>query len=502
MKKALVLTIVVVAMISECLASDGSATKTIDRNKKASGGSALSRVRSTLIIGAVKSADGRSGRFMFQTASPSNLRIDIEIAGSRESECYNGKSAWRLDSSGLRTLLSDDSKRLRLEALLFNTHLSDLQKNRIVPKFAGRTSIEGRAADALEFLRDNVRIKLFFDSQTNLLIKKEREIRDGIEEVQYGDYRLVDGVNEPFSLRIRNATADLSITVERIEHNRNVVLSAFRYPQSDDARPLPNLETLMKTIIANQEKTDEMRERYTCRLVEIERRHDGDGRIKGSDTRVYEVTPVGHGFVKRLMSLNGKELSASERDKEDKRVQNEVEEIIKRREKKQQQIERAEARGEKPPKEEVNLTILDFLRVSEITSIRREMFRGYEVIAFDFEPRTGFKPMNRPEEIVNKLAGTIWVDETALQVVRLEARFTDSFKIGGGLLASIAPSTSFVFEQEKIGDEVWLPSLMEANISARLMLFAKLSRSRERRFGDYKKYQVDSKYELNKPKDH
>jgi len=34
------------------------------------------------------------------------------------------------------------------------------------------------------------------------------------------------------------------------------------------------------------------------------------------------------------------------------------------------------------------------------------------------------------------------------------------------MLASIGASTVFSFEQEKIGDKVWLPSSMEANISA------------------------------------
>ena len=42
---------------------------------------------------------------------------------------------------------------------------------------------------------------------------------------------------------------------------------------------------------------------------------------------------------------------------------------------------------------------------------------------------------------------------------------------------------------------------MEANISVRLLMFAKLSRSVERRYSEYKKYQVDSKYELTKPKE-
>jgi hypothetical protein len=131
--------------------------------------------------------------------------------------------------------------------------------------------------------------------------------------------------------------------------------------------------------------------------------------------------------------------------------------------------------------------------------VRREVFRGVEVIAFDFEPRKSVKPKNRVESIVSKLAGTLWVDEQAGQIVRLEARLTDSFKMAGGLLASVGPSTAFAFEQEKVDGEVWLPSLTEGNISVRLMLFSKINRSVKRSYSDYKKHRVDSTYETGKP---
>jgi hypothetical protein len=488
------------ALVSQAFA-DKPASKIIDRYKKASGAKAAARLRSTLMTGSVKTADGNSGRFNYQTWAPSNLRIDLEIGDSKISECYNGKSAWRLDSRGLRTLLGDESKRLRLEALISNTRLTDLQRNRIVPQITGQTNIDGKQAAGVELTKDAVRVKLFFDSSTNLLIKRERETSDGIEETFYGDYRPIDGVMEPFSLRIKRANYEIIISIDRVEHNRNVELTAFRYPVVEGSRPLPELEPLLKAINDNQDKIDEMRERYTCRLVEIERKHDGDGRIKESETKTYEVTPIGSEFVERLTSVNGKELSPSEREKEDKRIQKEIEDILKKREKKAQREERAREKGEKKKDDDDDIEIKDFLRISEITSIRREMFRGHEVIAFDFEPRKGFKPKSRAEDIVSKLAGTIWVDEAAQQIARLEARFTDSYKIGGGMLASIGASTAFSFEQEKIGDEVWLPSAMEANLSARVLLLAKFNRSIERRYSDYKKYQIDSKYELTKPKE-
>lgn len=500
MKRFLSLLLILLGLACGSNAADQSASKIIDRFKKASGGKSAARVKSTLLTGSVRAMDGTTGRFSFQTSAPNNLRVDLDIGGSKISECYNGKSAWRLDARGLRTLLGDEAKRLRLESLLSNTRLNELQRNRIVPQLAGKTTIDGRESNAIEFMRDGVRVKLHFDASTNLAVKRERETAEGVEETFYGDYRAVDGVMEPFSLKIKQGASELLVTIDRVEHNRAVELGAFRYPQIEGSRPLPELEPLMKAVTENQDKVDQMRERYTCRLDQIFRKHDGDGRVKETERRTFEVTPIGERVVRRLISVNGKELSPAEREKEDKRVQKAIEDILERQEKKEQKEERARAKGEKEKKDD-DVEIKDFLRISEITSIRREMFRGHEVIAFDFEPRKGFKPKSRAEDIVNKLAGTIWVDETALQITRLEARLTNSFKFAGGLLASIAASTAFSFEQEKIGGEVWLPSSSEANISARLLLLAKVNHSVERRYSDYKKYQIDSKYDLTKPKE-
>jgi hypothetical protein len=269
MKRVLSLLLIFLGLVAESAAADQSASKIIDRYKKASGGKAAARVKNTLMTGSVKAIDGTAGRFRFQTSAPNNLRLDLEIGGSKVSESYNGKSAWRLDARGLRTLLGDEAKRLRLESLLSNSRLNDLQRNRIVPQLTGKTTIDGRESNAIEFIRDGVRVKLYFDASNHLAVKRERETADGVEETFYGDYRAVDGVMEPFSLKIKKGASEVLVTIDRVEHNRAVELTAFRYPQIEGSRPLPELEPLMKAITENQDKVDEMRERYTCLAVEI-----------------------------------------------------------------------------------------------------------------------------------------------------------------------------------------------------------------------------------------
>ena len=67
-------------------------------------------------------------------------------------------------------------------------------------------------------------------------------------------------------------------------------------------------------------------------------------------------------------------------------------------------------------------------------------------------------------------------------------------------MASVAPSSSFIFDQEKVNDEVWLPSKVEANLGARVALFKKFKHNSVTHFSDYKKYQINSDYKLNPTK--
>ena len=125
------------------------------------------------------------------------------------------------------------------------------------------------------------------------------------------------------------------------------------------------------------------------------------------------------------------------------------------------------------------------------------------MIVFDFRPRAGFHPTTQGESIVSKLSGVIWVDPAERQVVRLEARLVEGFKIGGGLLASIKPGSAFIFEQTRMSDGVWLPRFAQVNASARILLFAGMSINQTEEYSDYKRFSTktgEEKLDAPKPK--
>lgn len=84
--------------------------------------------------------------------------------------------------------------------------------------------------------------------------------------------------------------------------------------------------------------------------------------------------------------------------------------------------------------------------------------------------------------------------------MRLEARLVESFKMGGGLLASVKPGSAFLFEQTRLEEGIWLPRYSQVNASARVMLFKGLSINETNEFSDFKRFSTKTgEDKLNAP---
>ena len=110
----------------------------------------------------------------------------------------------------------------------------------------------------------------------------------------------------------------------------------------------------------------------------------------------------------------------------------------------------------------------------------------------DFEPRPDFDPHSLLDKVLKSLGGTIWIDERARQIVRLEARFLKSLKVGGGLLGSVQRGGNLILEQRFVNGEIWMMSRGEIHLDARV-LFRHKSINGTSTYSDYRKFRVDSK---------
>ena len=262
--------------------------------------------------------------------------------------------------------------------------------------------------------------------------------------------------------------------------------SATQSQPSPDTSPLPDIPTLLLDIRKNQGAIEDLRKLYTCHLSEEEDKTDSDGNVKSRTVKDYDVFYIGEEEVLHLLAKDGKPLEGGEKEKEDDRFNKKYDEL-----KKKQAELAADPKKQAKKEEQDEAQLSDFLRAETFTNPRRVMFRGQEVIAFDFAGNPDYKPKKEIDRIIQKLVGVMWVDEQAREIARLEAHFAESAKVGAGLLASVHKGSNFVFEQEKINNEVWLPSYAEVHLSARIV-FVNLKQNFIDRYSDYKKFRVGS----------
>jgi hypothetical protein len=488
------------ALAAPCPAQE--ANKIVEQYAKAAGGSKpLSRIQTLTLEGTIAGAeDGKPGTFTLDTKLPNRYYSEIILGEKHLIEAYNGKSAWRQDASGsIATMLGPAAGRMEAAAQIANSHLVNLKKNKLTLSFIGHAQVRGRDALQLEVTTaTGAKQEIFFDPQTHWIVKETVPLGGADEEILYGDFRAESGIQLPHIIEIHRGSDVFSVEVTRAVVNGPVGERVFDLPLKSQVK-LPDLKALFKEIDANQKALDKIKENYAGTRTEEESEYDGNGKVKKHELNEYTFFYLDGEEVSTLVKKDGKPLSEAEQKKETEQAQKRVEVIQNRKAKKDAKEEKAKEEG-KEEKNSDDPDIETFLRTSQFVNPRRERFRGQDVLVFDFEGNPEYKPRNLVEKIVQKLAGVIWIDEKAHDVVRLEAYFAGDAKIAGGLLVTIQKGTSFVFEQAFLNNEVWLPTYHEAHGSARVLLVKGFKASEITHYSDYKRYHVEVQSTVAAPK--
>ena len=491
--------------------------KIIDEYLHAEGGAkALARMQSLSIAGSLREeSTDTNGSYSLITKAPNKVYSEIVIEPQHTIAAYNGMSAWGQDSTGTpHTLTGTEAAEWEATSRYLNGHLTSAKKDRLGARFAGVENVRGRQAYHLEFsLAPGVTREVFFDTQTHLIVREivpvlestpppasakaksqpgEAQPLDSADEIDYFDYKPVSGILQPNRIELHRGGHVYQVSMTRVEINAPVQDSIFDFPRAED-RALPDIAKLLLDIDRNQKTVDEILKKYTCHLTEEEEKTDSNGQVTSRTVKEYDIFYVGEDEVRHLLAKDGKPLEGDEKKKEDDRFSKDFDE------KKKKQAELANDPKKQAKQDQAEQAqISDFLRAERFTNPRRELFRGQEVIVFDFGPNPDYKPKNLAENIVQKLGGVLWVDEQARDVARLEARFNDNVKIGGGILASLSKGSNLVFEQTMVNNEVWLPSYSEVHAAARVVFF-KVKANEIDRYSDYKKFSSEVKLGVSTP---
>ena len=499
-------------------AAKAEAAKIISQYVKAAGGArALSRIQTLSLEGTAVRSPGASGKgetapaiqtepasgtYTLDTKLPNRFYSELLMGGKRFIDAYNGKSAWHVEASGaLAAMVSPASTEMQGEAQMANARLLDLKKRKLTAAFIAHAQVGGRDALHVEVTTAaGIKREFFFDALSHLIVEESGSVGGVAEQIFYSDYRPESGVQFARKLELHRGPDPrdaYSIEITRATINQPIGERVFDLPLSAQVK-LPNLKALFKELDDHQKAIDKIKEDYAGTRVEDETEYESNGTTKKHTVTESTFFYFDGEEISTVTKRDGKPLSDSEAKKETEKAQKRVEEIQKRVAKKDAKEEKAQEEG-KPPKDD-DVGIEKFLRACQFVNPRRERFRGQDLLAFDFEANPEYKPRNLTERIVQKLAGSIWIDEEARDVVRLEGYFVGDAKIAGGVLASVQEGTRFVFEQEYVNNEVWLPTLEEVQVSARVLLVKGLRANVVTRYSGYKKYHVAATSTVGQPK--
>jgi hypothetical protein len=463
-----------------------SPNKVLKQAEKALGGAkALRNVRSRQRTGAItRVKDGASGAFLAQSAAPNFYNESFDLDGFEIESGYNGKSGWTRNSrEGLLTLTGDKSRDFQTEVNYRNNLWLNYKKEKSKIVGCGQIKIDEKTVNCLSLTTaKGVSIKLYFDTASGLLIREEIPAGDASKTFDYADYRAVEGIQEPFLINVRDGEDAYQIKLEKITRNGQIARTDFDFPQTSGAS-LPDIPALLKQLQTNSDKIEEMLESYSYTQKITARELGKDGVLREKESETFQLSFYKGNRIRRLIEKNGKPLSEKEQADEDEKVQKNLAEIEKRIAKKETDSDENSRR----------LSLAETLRASLLKNPRRERFRGRDVVVFDFEPNPNFDMKNAKSmlKFFGKVGGVMWIDEKDKQVVRMEASLFNDFKIGGGLLANLKKGATFTMEQERVNDEIWLPSLVDVNMSVKVFLVKGINLNQTVKSYNYRKFQTE-----------
>lgn len=469
--------------------------------------------------------------------APASERIELTFGNGQIISASNARSAWEIGlDKQLRTLTGVEAATAKLEATLSASRLLDLKKANVLarvvslgdlgtmshdtnpsklrntPDTTSRNPSEsvsndiGGPAYIVEFsTRGGARVQYYFSAKSKLITKITSDTRK--TQLILEDYRRENGLLEPHRVRMLLPGAndlapsgELTLVLQTVKQNTGIDDQLFDPPAATETL---DVAALLREVSRNQDDTENRVAEYSFKQTETDREINSKGELKKETVKVYEVYPLPNREpVEKLISENGVALSAERAAKEDKRVQEEFLKAEREKDKDAQAAARRRAEREKKKKddEEGDPEISMFLRACDFVSPRRERLEGRESIVFDFRPREGFKPRTREESLITKLVGVVWIDPVDKQVIRLEARLAEGFKMAGGLLVSLKPGAALVMEQTRMIQGVWLPRFAQINLSVKVLLFGGGDYNKTIEWSDYKHFSGDVKdYKIEAP---
>ena len=210
----------------------------LEKYTQALGGkAAIEKLTSRVIKGTVENpSTGETGSIEIYKKAPDKLMVSINLpSAGLSTRGYNGVSGWTYNpDDGPADMSPSDLAGMKLESSFYREiRLKDLFPSMAL---AGTAKVGDRDAYVVTAPRPDGTEKLYFDTQSGLLVRDDVPAEtDGGEttvESTLEDYREVDGVKLPFTIRQTSPDFDFVIRFTEIRHNVPIDNAKFEKPKA------------------------------------------------------------------------------------------------------------------------------------------------------------------------------------------------------------------------------------------------------------------------------
>jgi hypothetical protein len=226
---------------------------------------------------------------------------------------------------------------------------------------------------------------------------------------------------------------------------------------------------------------------YTYVRRDEERKLDGKGRVKSTESKTYEVMVLAGEHAEKLIAKNDEPLSEKEAKKEDEKIQK----IIAKAQKESDSDRRKRLEKSEKETEEERQFVREVADAYKFTLRGTEIVEGRTTYRIDGEPLPNYKPKLKDAKILPKVRLHLWIDKAEQQWVKIDIECIDTIS-WGLFIARIHKGSTIHIEQIRVNDEVWLPKHVNLKVDAKIALLKNLDVAYDVTFRDYQKFRTDA----------
>jgi hypothetical protein len=197
---------------------------------------------------------------------------------------------------------------------------------------------------------------------------------------------------------------------------------------------------------------------------------------KEDDAGAYDrdVIETKEGSLARTLLINGQPLNTDQRVKDDERMKKLVDDPDER------------ARREKRSKQDEQ-KYRELLKAFPDAFIFKYAGTEGDLTKLTFTPNPRYNPPTRELTVYHAMAGSLWIDRSALRLAVIDGRLMDDVRFGWGILGHLDKGGTFKVVQKKVGDDHWDAVSVDLNIQGHAIIFKTLNIKQKQTLTDYRR---------------